>query len=159
MHLVLLDWMLDPVFENVFVEIIWGLALSYVLPGSNYFFTETFYYVSMFDIASGSSVRIFLVMNFRIHLTSSKPPLLKKHHSIVIILEVNMLNLYINSKWHLRASLVAQWLRIPLPMQGTRVPSLVRENPTCRGATKPMRHNYWACTLEAASHNYWSPRA
>ena len=96
----------------------------------------------MFDIASGSSVRIFLVMNFRIHLTSSKPPLLKKHHSIVIILEVNMLNLYINSKWHLRASLVAQWLRIPLPMQGTRVPSLVRENPTCRGATKPMRHNY-----------------
>ena len=41
-----------------------------------------------------------------------------------------------------RASLVAQWLRICLPMQGTRVQALVREDPTCRGATKPMRHNY-----------------
>ena len=56
-------------------------------------------------------------------------------------------------------SLVAQWLRIHLPMQGTRVRALVREDPTCRGATKPMRRNYWACTLEPASHNYWSPSA
>ncbi|KAJ8784758.1 hypothetical protein J1605_008109 [Eschrichtius robustus] len=40
------------------------------------------------------------------------------------------------------ASLVAQWLRIRLPMQGTRVRSLVREDPTCRGATKPVRHNF-----------------
>ena len=38
-------------------------------------------------------------------------------------------------------SLVAQWLRIHLPMQGTRVRALVREDPTCRRATKPMRHN------------------
>ena len=37
-------------------------------------------------------------------------------------------------------SLVAQWLRICLPMQGTRVRAL--EDPTCRGATKPLRHNY-----------------
>ena len=29
-------------------------------------------------------------------------------------------------------------------MQGTQVQALVREDPTCRGATKPMRHNYWA---------------
>ena len=54
-------------------------------------------------------------------------------------------------------SLVAQWLRIHLPMQGTRVRALVREDPTCRGATKPARHNYWACALEPVSHNYWSP--
>ncbi|KAJ8794112.1 hypothetical protein J1605_019104 [Eschrichtius robustus] len=40
------------------------------------------------------------------------------------------------------ASLVAQWLRIRLPMQGTWVRALVREDPTCRGATKPVRHNY-----------------
>ena len=40
------------------------------------------------------------------------------------------------------ASLVAQWLRICLPMQGTGVRALVREDPTCRGATKPVRHNY-----------------
>ena len=39
-------------------------------------------------------------------------------------------------------SLVAQWLRIRLPMQGTRVRALVWENPTCHGATKPVRHNY-----------------
>ena len=35
------------------------------------------------------------------------------------------------------ASLVAQWLRICLPMQGTWVRALVWEDPTCRGATKP----------------------
>ena len=40
------------------------------------------------------------------------------------------------------ASLVAQWLRIRLPMQGTRVRALVWEDPTCRGATGPMSHNY-----------------
>ena len=55
--------------------------------------------------------------------------------------------------------LVAQWLRIHLPMQGTQVRALVREDPTCRGATKPERHNYWACALEPASHNCWSPCA
>ena len=41
-----------------------------------------------------------------------------------------------------RASLAAQWLRIHLPMQGTWVQALVQEDPTCRGATKPMSHNY-----------------
>ena len=40
------------------------------------------------------------------------------------------------------ASLVAQWLRIRLPMQGTRVQALVREDPTCYRATKPVSHNY-----------------
>ena len=29
-----------------------------------------------------------------------------------------------------------------LPMQGTRVRALVREDPTCCGATKPVHHNY-----------------
>ena len=41
-------------------------------------------------------------------------------------------------------------------MQGTRVQALVREDPTCRGATEPVRHNYWACALEPVSHNYWA---
>ena len=40
-----------------------------------------------------------------------------------------------------RASLVAQWLRIRLPMQGTRVRALVWEDPTCRGAAGPVSHN------------------
>ena len=41
-----------------------------------------------------------------------------------------------------RTSLVAQWLRIHLPMQGTRVQVLVWEDPTCRGVTKTVHRNY-----------------
>ena len=67
---------------------------------------------------------------------------------------------YLSSRcWILRVygtSLVAQWLRIRLPVQGTRVWVLLWEDPTCRGGTKPVRHNYWACALEPASHNYWA---
>ena len=39
------------------------------------------------------------------------------------------------------ASLVAQRLRICLPMQGTRFRALVWEDPTCRGVTRPVSHN------------------
>ena len=49
---------------------------------------------------------------------------------------------WIKKMWHIGASLVVQWLRIRLTMQGTRVRALVREDPTCRGATKPVHHNY-----------------
>ena len=59
-------------------------------------------------------------------------------------------------KGYVGTSLVAQWLRILLPVQGTRVRALVWEDPTCRGAAKPVCHNYWACALEPASHNYWA---
>ena len=45
-------------------------------------------------------------------------------------------------KWAEGASLVAQWLRVCLPMQGTRVRALVWEDPTFRRATGPVRHNY-----------------
>ena len=44
-----------------------------------------------------------------------------------------------NVLWKLRgyrASLVAQWLGIRLPVGGTGVRSLVRRHPTCCGATK-----------------------
>ena len=50
-----------------------------------------------------------------------------------------------SEKSDIGTSLVAQSLRIRLPMQGTWVWSLVWEDPTCCGATKPMCHNYWAC--------------
>ena len=33
---------------------------------------------------------------------------------------------------------MAQWLRVSLPMRGTRVHALVREDPTCRGAAGPV---------------------
>ena len=39
-------------------------------------------------------------------------------------------------------SLVVQWLRICLAMQGTLVQSLVWEDPTNRSSTKPMHPNY-----------------
>ena len=42
----------------------------------------------------------------------------------------------------LGASLVAQWLRVCLPMKGTWVRALVWEDPTCRGAAGPVSHNY-----------------
>ena len=41
-------------------------------------------------------------------------------------------------------------------MQGTRIRSLLWEEPTYRGAAKPVRHNYWAWTLEPTRHNYWA---
>ena len=41
-------------------------------------------------------------------------------------------------------------------MQRTWVWTLVQEDPTCRGATTPVHHNYWAYALERASHNYWA---
>ncbi|KAJ8780612.1 hypothetical protein J1605_000655 [Eschrichtius robustus] len=54
--------------------------------------------------------------------------------------ETQQRNGHQKSVW--RTSLVVQWLGIRLPMQGTQIRSLVREDPTCRGATKPVRHNY-----------------
>ena len=56
------------------------------------------------------------------------------------------------------ASLVAQWLRVCLPMQGTRVRALVWEDPTCHGATKPMSHNCWACASGACAPQRERPR-
>ena len=60
------------------------------------------------------------------------------------------------------ASLVVQWLRIRLPMQGTRVRALVREDPTCRGATKPVHrraHVPQLLSQRAATTEDRAPRA
>ena len=46
------------------------------------------------------------------------------------------------TKMYYWASLVAQWLRICLLMQGTRVRALVWEDPTCHGAAGPVSHSY-----------------
>ena len=50
-----------------------------------------------------------------------------------------------------------QWLRIRLPMQGTQVRALVQEDPTRRGATKPVSHNY--LSLHATTTEARTPRA
>ena len=47
----------------------------------------------------------------------------------------------------LGTSVVVQWLRIHLPKQGTRVPSLVQEDATGQRAAKPGSHSYWARKL------------
>ena len=60
-----------------------------------------------------------------------------------------------NKNW---ASLVTQWLRVCLPMQGTWVRALVWEDPTCRGATRPMCHKYWACASGACAPQQERPR-
>ena len=44
-------------------------------------------------------------------------------------------------KLSIGASLVAQWLRICLLMQETRVRALVWEDPTCHGAAGPVSHS------------------
>ena len=51
--------------------------------------------------------------------------------------------------------LVVQWLRIWLPVQGTRVQTLVQGDPTYLRATNPMHHNYGASTPEPLSCNCW----
>ena len=45
-------------------------------------------------------------------------------------------------KTDLWVSLVVQWVRILLPMQGTQLRSLAQENSTCHWAIKPVCRNY-----------------
>ena len=62
------------------------------------------------------------------------------------------------------ASLLMQWIRICLPMQGTQVQSLVREDPThrgitnlCRTTTEPVLQKPGAAATKA--HAPQSPRS
>ena len=59
-------------------------------------------------------------------------------------------------KWAGRASLLAQWLRICLPVQETWVQSLVQEDPVCHEAAEPVGHDFWACAVEPASCACWA---
>ena len=86
----------------------------------------------------------------RCHITSSLEWLLSKKKSVDKDKDVKkMVPLCtLDAKWYSHyekqyggASLVAQWLRICLLMQGTRVRALVWEDPTCHGAAGPMSHN------------------
>ena len=60
--------------------------------------------------------------------------------------------------WKPWTSLVVQWLRIHLPVQGTQVQSLVREDPTCHRAAKPCAtitdSSPVASTAEPMCHKY-----
>ena len=69
-----------------------------------------------------------------------------------IIINISRISEYINI-WDFPGGTVVE---NPPAMQGTWVRSLVKEAPTCRRATKPVHHNYWACALEPARLNYWA---
>ena len=47
----------------------------------------------------------------------------------------------------------------PVANEGDWGSCLAPLDPTCRGATKPLGHNYGACAQEPRSRNYWSLRA
>ena len=75
----------------------------------------------------------------------------------------NPLFISFQEEFFLGTSLVAQWLGVRLPMQGTQFWALVREDPTFLEATKPMHHNYWAyapraCDLQQREATAISPR-
>ena len=68
--------------------------------------------------------------------------------------------------WHYlhKATLVAQWWRIRLPVQDTRIRSLVSEDPACPAqlnlwatATEPVLWSPWAATTEPVCCNDRSP--
>ena len=60
-------------------------------------------------------------------------------------------------KHWIRTSLLAQRIRICLPVQGTWVQSLVQEDSTCRRATQPTRRNYCAHAPRACALRKRSP--
>ena len=77
--------------------------------------------------------------------------------SLYFTTRLNKLTFMLVCKIKFWTSLVVQWLRMCLPMQGTQVPSLVQEDSTCHKATKPVGQNYWARALEPACLSCWSP--
>ena len=65
-------------------------------------------------------------------------------HPLACVLFRPNLNTYQHSKLWSRTVLVVQWIKIHLPMQEPQVWSLVQEDSTCHGATKPMSRSYCA---------------
>ena len=61
-----------------------------------------------------------------------------------------------SSNEHYRASLMVQWLRICLAVQGTPVWSLIQEDPTCLRVINPGTTTTCS-TLEPVSCNCWNP--
>ena len=100
---------------------------------------------------------IYMEMNGGYGSTALQTYLIALNCTLKMAKVVNFMScVFYHSKKNLRTSLVVQWLRICLPMQGAWVRSLVQKDPTCCEATKPVHHNYWACALEPVSHNYWA---
>ena len=104
-------------------------------------------------VQSPSHVRLFATPWTAVHQASLPKELIKGHHGQKTTFQGWWLKMLLRTKRG--TSLVVQWMiRICLPVQGTWVWSLVWEDSTFLGATKPVFHNVWACTLEPSSHNY-----
>ena len=135
------------VYKSHLVHSSWGAALLITDPTllSDFlqdslvadFFWNTHLGISIFASSSDSPLR-----------TPKHPVPFRPLQSIVQVLKV----------CDVGAFLVAQWLRVFLPMQGTRVRALAWEDPTCCGAAGPVSHNYWACASGAAAPQQERPR-
>ena len=68
------------------------------------------------------------------------------------------ISLVLRAKTMQKASLVVQGLRIRMPIQGTRIQSVVREDPTCLRATKPMSRNSSSPCSRACAPQQGEPR-
>ena len=78
-------------------------------------------------------------------------------HKVWLIEYFAFLIILIEKRLFKGTSLVVQWLRIHLPMQGTRARSLVQEGPTRGGAAKPVSHDCWAWALRACEPQLLKP--
>ena len=88
--------------------------------------------------------------------SEKQKPTLTENHFLRWSHEKNPLKVLNQNSTH-GTSLVAEWLRICLPMQGTQAQSLVREDSTCLRASKSMLHNYWACMPRACTRQQEKP--
>ena len=102
--------------------------------------------MNIFLMCTNLAIKTIYLLIKCMHIDSdNKETVLKKSDIQQIILQSSILSrvlFFFLGKKMSGTSLVVQWLRICLPMQGTQVRSLVREDPTCHGAAKPVRHNY-----------------
>ena len=101
-----------------------------------------FYFISTFIIITINEVWPVEIVNHYIAIPVT-----------YIIFYIN----HISIKNKIRTSLMVQWVGIRLPMQVMWVWSLVWENSTCHGATKPMCYSSWVCTPELLSLHSRAP--
>lgn len=88
-------------------------------------------------------LKILSVQNFLpvIHFGSRE---ISNVNNVVTILKIELVTKHLYIKEYQTASFMVQWLRLLLAMQGTPVWSLVWEDPTRCGATKPMCPSFWS---------------
>ena len=121
--------------QNVVSPIHWNIIRPY--KGVKYWYTATWLNAENMMLSEGSQVQKTIILYNSIYM---------KFPGKSIEIKSRLVG----------TSLLAQWLSIHLPVQGTQAPSLVRDS-TWLGATRPAHHNYWSlCALGPMSCNYWA---